>query len=150
MSHALDITPAAPADLPALLPLMAAFHAEENLPHTPAVIAAVEHLLQDPRRGTVLLLRRGNALAGYMVLTEMYSLERGGPCGLIDELYVAPPHRRQGLARRALQAARQHATAAGWRALLLEVDRANAVAQGLYISEGFISLPRDLMVATVA
>jgi ribosomal protein S18 acetylase RimI-like enzyme len=56
---------------------------------------------------------------------------------MVDELYVVPEHRGQGIGRRALQFIAEQADTLGARVLLLEVSRSNERAKRLYRSVGF-------------
>ena len=125
--------------------LMRDFYAEQSLPFTPAVIAAMENLLSDDARGLIYLLHNDAANQGYFVLTYGYSLERAGPTALLDELYITPPARRKGLATAALRFAIELARAAGCQALHLEVDHDNPIAHNLYTRSGFITHNRHYL-----
>jgi ribosomal protein S18 acetylase RimI-like enzyme len=95
-------------------------------------------LLADPTLGRAWVIRSGGRPAGYVVLTFAYSIEFGGRMAVVDELYVAPPHRRRGIGRLALQYAAEQAAALGVRGLVLEVSPANAGARRLYEAAGFV------------
>jgi ribosomal protein S18 acetylase RimI-like enzyme len=88
---------------------------------------------------------KGGPPVGYLVLGFGYSLEFLGRDAFVDELYVDEAHRGGGLGRRFLQAAERVCRANGVRALHLEVDPSNAVAQALYRSWGFADHDRRLM-----
>jgi ribosomal protein S18 acetylase RimI-like enzyme len=133
---------ATPADLPAVLELMRGYYRDDGLPFDHDRAAAVmSRLLAEPQWGFVLVLDSPGALLGYVAVCIGFSLELGGNDAFIDEVFVAPEHRRLGLGRRLLEAAASHATWTNVRALHLEVDRGNAAARALYASLGF--LPRD-------
>ncbi len=138
-------TPATPADAPALLPLMRAFYQEEHLAFTPQVEAALHALLADPSLGRALLIHHHHALAGYLVLCFTFSLEAGGRAALLDELFIAPAHRRQGLATAALHHAFTIAAANNCRAMVLEVNHHNPTAKSLYLAHGFTHPARDFL-----
>jgi ribosomal protein S18 acetylase RimI-like enzyme len=136
---------AAPADLEALLPLVADFHAHERLATTPAGRrAAVARLLREPQRGCVVLAETP-ALVGYGVLVLGYSIEFGGIDAFVDELYVAPAHRGKGLGSRLLDALEDAARRGGAVAVHLEVDDDNGRAQSLYARRGYALHARRLM-----
>jgi GNAT superfamily N-acetyltransferase len=138
-------TQATPTDRDLLLPMMRDFYAHESLPFTPAVIAAVENLLQNPTLGHIYLLHEPPALYGYFVLTFGYSLERAGRTALLDELYILPAARRKGLATAALDFAAQLARSLHCHALHLEVDHANTPAHTLYTRSGFLTHNRHYL-----
>jgi ribosomal protein S18 acetylase RimI-like enzyme len=129
---------AAPADLPSLLQLMRGYYRDDGLPFDVDRAAAVmSRLLAEPQWGFVLILDLAGSLLGYVAVCIGFSLELGGNDAFIDELFVAPEHRRIGNGRRLLEAAASHAKAVDVRALHLEVDRGNGAACALYGSLGF-------------
>jgi ribosomal protein S18 acetylase RimI-like enzyme len=92
------IHPAGRADVPALVELMSQFYAESNYPlDRKWAEASFEVLLRDELRGAVWIARRGPELAGYVVLALRHSMEFGGLAGIIDDLFVSPQFRRQGV-----------------------------------------------------
>ena len=92
-------------DVPALVALMGEFYADGGHP-LPAARAArtFERLLASPQLGAVWLVAPGGTPAGFVVLTVAFSMEYGGLRGFVDDLFVAAPYRRQGLASEALEA----------------------------------------------
>src|SRR5438128_1630421 len=89
------------ADLPELLPRMAAFNALEGIAITPAKLdAALRRLLAEPALGWVWLFEPGPI--GYAVVTLGYDLEYGGHDAYLTEIWVDEPARGRGVARAAL------------------------------------------------
>lgn len=126
------------ADLPELLPHVRALHELERLERTAAEReAALRPLLGDSDKGRIYLLRVGTDTVGYVALGFGYSIEFGGRDAYVDELFLAPAYRGQGIGRRVLQLLRSEAVALGLHALHLEVARDNEHAQRLYRSAGF-------------
>jgi ribosomal protein S18 acetylase RimI-like enzyme len=125
-------------DLEVLLPLVAAYHAFEKVTLSEAQRRrTVADLLADPTLGLVLRLDVSGAAAGYAAVCFGYSIEFGGRDAFLDELYLVPEVRHLGLGTRLLAEAKRHPAASGVRALHLEVDPDNAVAQRLYALNGF-------------
>ena len=115
------IRPATMADVPALVSLMGEFYAEANFPLPVAQAThTFERLLAAPELGAVWVMSHHGAPAGFVVLTVAFSMEYGGLRGFVDDLFVAPQHRRHGLASEALDAVRQACAERGVRALLVE------------------------------
>jgi GNAT superfamily N-acetyltransferase len=132
------IQPAVGSDSDVLLELMRAFYAEDGLPFDPdAARQALGPLLEGATWGKVWLARAGDEPAGYAVLTLCYSLEFGGLDAFVDELFVRPEQRGQGLGRQALAVVEATCRQLGVRALHLEVSRTNTRAQALYQGVGF-------------
>lgn len=138
--------PATDADLPRLLPVLREFYAEEHLPwNEPALRAALAVLIGDPDAGRLLLIRRGDEIAGHVAIGYCFSLEFGGRYGLLDELFVLPAHRGAGLAKRALAEAEALCRSEGLLTLRLEVNDDNERARGIYERAGYRAHPRRLM-----
>jgi GNAT superfamily N-acetyltransferase len=123
-------------DLPALLPLVAAFCAVDGHPYDEAVVARGPPAVAGGRRaGQVLVLEQHAGLAGYAVLTWSWSLESGGRDCILDELYVA--QRDSGRGAHLLAAAMEHAADHGARACFLETEAANTRVRRFYARHGF-------------
>jgi ribosomal protein S18 acetylase RimI-like enzyme len=84
-------------------------------------------------------------VVGYVVLTFGFSIEYGGRDCFIDELYVVPDARGQGIGTAALEFATEEARKLGIKALHLEVMRGNNGALELYRRHGFAEVDRHLM-----
>jgi len=82
---------------------------------------------------------------GYIVLTFGYSIEYHGRDSFIDELYIEPQYRRQGIGKRALQFVEERARELGVNAIHLEVDQSNDQAAELYRRAGYADHSRFLM-----
>ena len=102
------------------------------------------------RRAIEALLRgKGIALValdplpvGVAVLTWMFSVERGGPLGWLEELYVAPERRGQGIGGKLLAEVVAAARRKRCTAVSLEVVRGHDRAARLYVRQGFEKLAR--------
>ena len=60
-------------------------------------LRTVHELETHPEKGTILVIGRDGQIVGYAVLINFWSNECGGNVLIIDELYVAPPCRGQGI-----------------------------------------------------
>ena len=127
---------AEPADLDALLPLVAEFCAIDGHEFAPARVgSALRPLLADDGLGQVWVLADDGGLGGYAVVTWGWSLEAGGREALLDELYVR--ERNQGAGALLLEAAAVGSRAAGASRLFLETESANAAVRRFYARHGF-------------
>jgi len=134
------------ADLGALLALMQAFYDESDYPLDGAQArAAFEHLLAGEDRGRVWIAERDGEAVGYAVLTLGFAMEFYGRDGFLDDLYLAPAARGQGLGAALMDAVEREARALGARALHLEVGRDDHRAQALYAARGFRDTDRQLL-----
>lgn len=137
---------ATPEDRDRLVALMAEYYRESGYPfHRTRAASAFEAVLQDPHLGAVWTLHAGDDLAGYVVLTLGFSLEYGGRDAFVDDLFVRPAHRRQGLGRLGLATLLDECRGLGVRAVHLEVERDNRRARRLYADTGFAGGGRELL-----
>jgi GNAT superfamily N-acetyltransferase len=142
---------AGPADVATLVGLMRDFYAEAGYRLVEErASAAFDELTGRPELGRVWLIERDGAAAeaagpgaaaGYIVVTFAFAMEHGGLSALVDDFYVRPEARGEGLGTAALAAVRRACEALGVRALRVEVGADNAVAQAVYRGAGFEPLP---------
>jgi len=141
---------ATPPDLGLLVDLMEEFYAESGMPlDRTQASEAFAALLADGTLGAVWVLGADQQPAGYVVLTLGFSMEYGGLDAFVDDLFVRPGARGQGLGRAGLVAVVAECHRRGVRAVHLEVGRANAPAKGLYAEFGFRDNDRQLLTALV-
>jgi len=110
-----------------------------------AAEAALRQLLRSPEFGRVWVLCRRGSVVGYLALTLGFSFEYRGRDAFIDELYIQPEHRRQGLGRLATDFAERAAKELGVQAVHLEVDHGNGLALEFYRRIGYAEHGRYLM-----
>jgi ribosomal protein S18 acetylase RimI-like enzyme len=132
-------------DAAAVVEMMQAFYVEEEMVFGEGVERALRGLLADAGAGRVFVASAGVRVVAYGVLTFFYSVERGGRAGLLDELYIEPPHRGRGAGRAAVAFALEQAREAGCAGVVLEVSGKNARARGLYERMGFRGLGREML-----
>ncbi|QYX55404.1 GNAT family N-acetyltransferase [Roseovarius sp. SCSIO 43702] len=127
------LTLATADDLTALLPLVAAFHAEEGITQDDETRElALVPLLDGSPHGAVYLAGPRRAPIGYAAISFGWSLEFGGLDGFLDEIYIRPGVRGRGIGSEILRSLPKALAAHGLRALHLEVHRENAKARALY------------------
>lgn len=120
------------------LPLLEAQYREHDIEMGGARLRRALRLLL-PRAGAVFLAGDGDGVA---VLSYAVALEHGGRVAWLDELYVVPHLRGEGLGRALLLAAVAHARSSGCKTVELEVVRGHDRAARLYLRESFHRLPR--------
>ena len=140
------IRKASSADLHQLVELMAEFYAEAGYPLNRTLAAdAFAALIGDERLGYAWLIQAEGSDAGYVVLTLTFSMEYGGPSAFVDDLFIRPAFRGQGLGTRVLTEVRAFCLGLGVRAVHLEVGRDNMPAQTVYRKMGFSPTDRELL-----
>ena len=110
---------------------------------------AVNAMLVDPALGFFLLAQRGENIVGLACVSLCWTLEHGGKSAWLDELYVLPEFRGQGIGHALIDAALKDAQTQGCAAVDLEVDIEHRRAEGLYMCVGFEALPRSRWVKTL-
>jgi len=147
---------AAASDVPALVELYRELdetHRREHPEFFPATIvrerATLEQRLLDPRSGCFvaeLTSSGARAVAGFVRVLDVQTPDGGvllpRRYGLVDELVVAEPFRRQGLAQKLLDSAEAWAGQRGIAALEVVVWAFNRAAAELYEKHGYAPFRR--------
>ena len=126
--------------LPKLVPMMQALYEEDESASTVDYSRFednVKFILAHEYRGRIFLFSKGESIVGYAILIPYWSNEFGGTLLFVDELYVVPEARNQGIGRSFftfLDETRPFDAIA----LALEVSPQNLRARQLYESLGFI------------
>jgi GNAT superfamily N-acetyltransferase len=137
---------AAIADIPQVLPMMREFYAFEGIPYDESrAIRLLSQLVSDATCGRLTLVEQDGELAGYLILGFGFSVEFGGRDALLDELFIRPEFRGQGLGSSAIKSALSLCKEEGIQALHLEADHFNERAHDLYLRLGFKDHKRHLM-----
>lgn len=131
---------AEPAQLEELLPLVAAYHAFEEVETSAEQRkSSVGKLLHDKSLGEIWLIRKVDGLIGYIAVCYSYSIEFGGRDAFIDEFYIDASERGMGIGGRVLKEIATLLRARGIVAVHLEVDGGNERARAAYARAGFSS-----------
>ena len=134
------------AALDRVLQFMSRLYEHDELAYSPArARSASEWLLANPESGAIWLIEADGKDAGYIVVTVCVSIEFGGRFALLDELYLDPPWRGQGIAAQAIDFAAAWAASRAISALRLETAVDNAHAIHVYRKSGFTVDSRHLM-----
>jgi ribosomal protein S18 acetylase RimI-like enzyme len=129
---------AGPQDMERLLPMVAAYHAEEGIASDEARRrAGLGPLLEGSPLGAAYLIGPRVGPVGYIVVSFGWSLEFAGMDGFVDEFWIRPGVRGRGMGSEVLAALIPALEAAGLKALHLEAGTENAGAQRLYARHGF-------------
>jgi ribosomal protein S18 acetylase RimI-like enzyme len=103
----------------------------------------IQQVTDDQRYGFMLAATAPDGCPiGVAYASSLLSLEHGGVSGWLEELYVLPQWRGQGIGSRLIEEVVIHARKLGWRALDLEVDATHQRAVSLYTRYQFRSHSR--------
>ncbi len=127
-----EIRNATAADLPALLPLLAALFAIERDFAFDAAKARAGLELILAGAGTLVVAEAAGRIVGMGSLQALVSTAEGGPVGLIEDVVVADSHRGTGTGRRLIEALMARARALGHRRVQLLADRTNDAGLAFY------------------
>ena len=140
----LSVTRLEPADQDTVVGLLVAQTREHRIQvESESLSQVVARVLSDERYGFLLVARVDRDIVGVAYVATILSVEHGGPVGWVEELYVSPAYRGQGVGRTLLNGALEQAQELGLVALDLEVDVEHERAASLYARFGFRKLMRS-------
>lgn len=148
--EAFRIEPLTPTDREHAVRLLVAQLREHGI-DTPeeGVRGAIEGALEVPSRGRLLIVRDGDAVIGVAYLSFVWALEHGGQAAWLEELYVVPERRCDGVGTALLHAAFGVARLEGCKAIDLEVEASRDRVTSLYRREGFTAHSRTRWVKSL-
>lgn len=135
----MDIRPARPADIPALLALIRRYWEFEGIKGFEALRTelVLQQLLASPAAAAVWVAESQGALAGYLIVVLVFSVEHQGLMGEIDEFFVVPEARSGGAGAKLLAAAEAALAQRGCARLQLQLRRGNLRARAFYERHGY-------------
>jgi ribosomal protein S18 acetylase RimI-like enzyme len=132
------IDAATPEDLEGLLPLFEAYRRFYGC--TPDEQAARRYLKERMRQKDAVIYaarEEKNALCGFVQLYPLWSSTRLQRLWLLNDLFVDPDYRGQGIGKRLIERSKLLARETGACGLQLETAKDNRIANALYPQEGF-------------
>ena len=133
------IRPVASSDIPRLLSLVEQYWGFEGLAGFEAtrVGAELERLLENPSLGSGWIATSADEPAGYLLAVYVFSLEHLGLTAEIDEFFVLPTFRGQGIGSGLLGAAEQEFARRRCTNVFLQIGHVNDSARDFYRAHGF-------------
>jgi len=104
----------------------------------------IEHFISEPSSGSVILFISETKVVGYCLLVPYWSNEYGGNILFIDEIFVIPEYRGQGIATSFFTYLEQEKPFSAV-STALEVTKKNTRARILYSSLGFVPKENEMM-----
>jgi ribosomal protein S18 acetylase RimI-like enzyme len=134
--HEISIRRAGPEDAPEVARLLHDFNEEYSEP-TPGVEALTKYSRQLLEEGAMTVLLAGEGPDGISLIRFRPCVWTGGPEAHLQELYVVPPLRGQGIGRALLEATIAVSREAGATGIDLNTGETDTAARALYESFGF-------------
>ncbi len=133
------LVPACRADIPLLVEFLGGlFSIEKDFrPDPERQAAAIELILVNPRQATIYMIMAGDDAVGMVVLHTMIGTAEGGWVGKIQDFYIEPSFRRQGIGMRVIEELTAIAAAQSLKEIALLADKDNAPALRFYNACGF-------------
>jgi GNAT superfamily N-acetyltransferase len=133
----MEIRAATCADISALALLFDAYRQFYGQPSDVAGAADFLSLRLEHLQSTIFVAQSATRLIGFTQLYPSFSSTRMAPILILNDLFVAPDARKQGVAAALLRAAADFARAQGALRLTLSTAHDNLAAQALYEREGW-------------
>jgi diamine N-acetyltransferase len=143
--------PITPTDVPGFLKLAAGRFREQSPElemSAEQILLTVRELQRHKEKGSILVFEREDCLVGYCILIPCWSNTHGGMLLVIDELYVAPAQREQGIAEDFITLLKK-AAPRDCVGLRLEVARAGRKAMSSWHKLGFDESERTTLTLKV-
>lgn len=135
----IELVPANKADIPILVEfLRELFSIEKDFqPDTQRQAAAIELILDNPRQATIYVITFNGEATGMLAIHFSISTAEGGWVGTLQDFYIKPQFRRQGVGKRVVEELTAIAATRGLKRLTLLADKDNTPALQFYNACGF-------------
>jgi GNAT superfamily N-acetyltransferase len=144
MPNEITIETAVAEDVPAITRLFAHQLHEHRIEFQEDILrTAIETVIADDRLGFILVAKNSAESVGVAYVSFTWSLEHGGKSAWLEELYVVPEWREQGIGTAILAMTLDRARFYNCAALDLEIDQQHQRAANLYLRHGFQPLSRN-------
>ena len=135
----MQIRPMKPTDFDKVLEMMKVFYASDALlihPEEAVLRKTLEDAIEAGPYVEGFVFCYGEELAGYGMIAKSYSTEMGGKCVWIEDIYIKPAFRGQGLGTGFLQFVEERYR--NWAVRLrLEAEEENEKAMNVYRNAGY-------------
>ena len=146
MNQSLSLLDTKVSDIEQILVLIQDFYQHFDYPYIESEKRlTLEDLFERPTAGRIYLIQKEQKIVGYVFLSFYFSIEFGGRTAFIDELFVLPGDRGQGIGSKVINLIEQKCLELNLKAIHLESERTNEGATALYLKLGFVDYDRRLM-----
>jgi len=108
--------------------------------------AGVNSLLKNENLSIAYFITKDGKRIGFVILSRLHNVKRGGLTIVIDEFFVEEEYRRQGIASIIMNKIQDIALIEGAKSLLVSLERTNLPAQAFATYEGFVVDPSVVFV----
>jgi diamine N-acetyltransferase len=137
-------------DLHILLPFIRQFYHQFKYPYDELQKSEIlRRMIQDASLGRIFFVQRNNTPIGYVIIAFLFSLEFNGYIAFIDELFIEPSFRQEGVGSQVLAQVESLCAGLGMRAVRLESEAHNHRATALYIRSGYRAHHRYIMTKVI-
>ncbi|MBD3583887.1 GNAT family N-acetyltransferase [Flavobacterium sp. D33] len=102
--------------------------------------------IREENLGKSWLIASDGDIAGYVIMTFVFSFEFAGTIAFVDELYIKDGFRGKGIGKETIDFVKSEAEKRDLKILYLEVEHHNSNAKKLYLDKGFSAHKRQLLV----
>ena len=127
------------------------FYEEYDSSHiilTEDINKTIQHFISHPDQGSLKCIYLNEILVGYTILINYWSNEYGGTIVFIDELYIKPSFRNQGLGSQFLKTLESKFP--NITTFALEVSPANKHAIHLYLKNDFVQNKNNTLIKVLS
>jgi len=132
-----EIRAANEKDIETILDLMKGYYQYDNLDYSKERSRATLHEFINSNSGSLFVIELSGKPIGYFCLSYGYSLELHGKDCFLDEIYLLPYYRQQGIGTEVLQFIEIFVKKGNFKSVHLIVFEKNIAAQQFYIKNGF-------------
>ena len=138
--------PVQTSEIETITQMMQDFYAIDNYPiDVETTKKLFQEFIANENHGKSWLIYQNNEIAGYVILTFIFSFEYKGQIAFIDELYIKENFRGKGIGNKTIHFIKEQVPKLSLKLLYLEVENHNESAQKLYIANDFVFHNRKLM-----
>ena len=140
------LQPVQTSEIETITQMMQDFYAIDNYPiDVETTKKLFQEFIANENHGKSWLIYQNNEIAGYVILTFIFSFEYKGQIAFIDELFITENFRGKGIGNKTIHFIKEQIPKLSLKLLYLEVENHNESAQKLYIANDFVFHNRKLM-----
>lgn len=139
ISNEARVEPASLEDLPQLVQLLIElFHEGEDFePDETKHAEGLRLVLEQPKRGRILVIRNDHTIFGMANLLFTISTALGGMVVLLEDVIIHPVHRGQGYGGRLLDEVQKYSRKKGFKRVTLLTNKISAESQRFFQRHGY-------------